>query len=422
MMTEQEQRPRIAYLTQGDPHDKRAWSCSLYYIGQALRQHCGDVSSIGPLPLPPPRLSDRLRAKSSRLLRRRYLYETNLRAAYTCGQQAARKLAVGVDSLSGGEVILRPDVIVAVASEAAIAYLETETPMVLVGDTTYAQLVDYFPYYSHISGRSLREIHTIEQRVFAKVRASIFTSEWAARFVIDRYHADPRHVYVVPFGVNLDSIPEPAIANARTRSETCRLLFMGVEWQRKGGDIAYQTLLALRAKGTDAELIVCGCTPPAQLVHKHMTVIPFLNKNDPRQQQQLEQLFITAHFLLLPTRADCAPNVFREASAFGLPVITTNTGGVSGIIHEGENGYMLPLSARGDDYAALIARIYGAEEHYTRIVQSSRAAFEQRLNWDAWGRSIHDILVQELEMGTSTANYAQSSSEHRFSDIRTGTG
>ncbi|MGB8348233.1 MAG: glycosyltransferase family 4 protein [Ktedonobacteraceae bacterium] len=422
MMTEQEQRPRIAYLTQGDPHDKCAWSCSLYYIGQALEQHCGAVSYTGPLPLPTPRLSDRLRAKSSRLLRRRYLYETNLRAAYTCGQQAARKLAVGVDSLSGGEVILRPDVIVAVASEAAIAYLETETPIVLVGDTTYAQLVGYFPYYTGLDARSLREIHSIGQRVFAKVRASIFSSEWAARFAIDRYHVDPRHVYVVPFGVNLDSIPGPAIANARARSETCRLLFMGVEWQRKGGDIAYQTLLALRARGTDAELIVCGCTPPAQLVHKHMTVIPFLNKNDPRQQQQLEQLFITAHFLLLPTRADCAPNVFREASAFGLPVITTDTGGVSGIIRDGENGYMLPLSARGDDYAALIARIYGDEEHYTRIVQSSRAAFEQRLNWDAWGRSIHDILVQELEMGTSTANYAQSSSEHRFSDIRTGTG
>jgi len=416
MMIEQEQRPRIAYLTQGDPRDKCAWSCSLYYIGQALEQHCGAVSYIGPLPLPAPGLPDRIRAKSSQLLRkRRYLHETNPRAARACGQQAARKLAVAAG-------VSRPDVIVAVASEAAIAFLETETPIVLVGDTTYAQLVEYFPYYTRLTARSLREIDTIGQRVFANVRASILSSEWAARFIIDHYHVDPRHVYIVPFGVNLDTIPRPALANARARSDLCRLLFMGVEWQRKGGDIAYQTLLALRAKGIDAELIVCGCTPPAQLGHQHMTVIPFLNKNDPRQQQQLEQLFITAHFLLLPTRADCAPNVFREASAFGLPVITTDTGGVSGIIRDGENGYMLPLSARGDDYAALIARIYGDEEHYTRIVQSSRAAFEQRLNWDAWGRSIHDILVQELERGTSTANYAPSPSEHRFSDIRTGAG
>lgn len=404
MMTDR--RLRIAYLTQDDPHDKRAWSCSLYYMGNALAQYCGDISYVGPLPLPAPGLFDRLRAKSLQLLlRRRYLYETNLRAARAVGGRFIASPDLSrpsrpLDSLSGGEVISRSDVIVAVASEAAIAYLKTETPIVLVGDTTYAQMVDYLPYYTRLAASTLREIDTIERRVFAKVRASIFSSEWAARFVIERYHVDPRHVYVVPFGVNLDSIPGPDVANARAPSETCRLLFMGVEWERKGGALAYKTLLALRAMGIDAELIVCGCTPPARFHHQHMTVIPFLDKNDPRQQQQLEQLFMTAHFLLLPTRADCAPNVLREASAFGLPVITTDTGGVSGIIRDSENGYMLPLSARGDDYAALIARIYGDAEQYMRLVRASRAAFEQRLNWDAWGRGIHDILAQE-RVGTS---------------------
>lgn len=419
-------RLNIAYLTQGDPRDKRAWSCSLYYIGQALQQHCGDVSCIGPQPLPAPKLFDKVRAKSSQLLlHRRYLHEINPRAARSIGAALSRP--------SHLLALSHPDIIVAVASEAAIAYLETETPIVLVGDTSFAQAVDYIPYYFHLSARSLREIDAIERRVFAKVRASIFSSQWAARFVIERYHVDPRHVYVIPFGVNFDSIPEPAIAAARTRSNTCRLLFMGVDWQRKGGDIAYETLLALRAMRIDAELIVCGCTPPARFAHHSMRVIPFLDKNDPRQQRQLEQLFTAAHFLLLPTRADCAPNVFREASAFGLPVITTDTGGISSIIRDGENGYMLPLSARGADYASLVARIYCDDEHYTRLARASRAAFEQRLNWDAWGQSIHDILMKELgrdgrderDKSAPTEEWGHNeapSSQNRFSDIRNGAG
>jgi hypothetical protein len=40
MITQQSNnRLRIAYLTQQDPLDKRSWSGSLYYMGQALQQH-----------------------------------------------------------------------------------------------------------------------------------------------------------------------------------------------------------------------------------------------------------------------------------------------------------------------------------------------------------------------------------------------
>src|SRR5260370_21070462 len=89
--------------------------------------------------------------------------------------------------------------------------------------------------------------------------------------------------------------------------------------------------------------------------------------------------------MILPASNDFVPMVFSEASAFGLPVITTNTGGVPGIITEGENGFMLPLSARGPEYADLIAGIYRDDQRYAELVASTRAAFEKRLNWDAWG-------------------------------------
>ena len=125
-----------------------------------------------------------------------------------------------------------------------------------------------------------------------------------------------------------------------------------------------------------------------------MTVIPYLDKNDERQAREIEELYTMSDFLILPTRADCAPNVFKEANAFGLPVITTDTGGVADVVRDGENGYVLPFEARGNAYARVIAELYQDEQRYWQLAQSSRAAFDERLNWDAWGKAVHAIMQE----------------------------
>lgn len=386
-MNDEKQRLKIAYLTLGDAKDKRTWSCSLYYIAQALQKHCGDVSYIGPILFAEPTLLSKICAKSSlSLWKKRYLHENSISQAKYCGKVATRRLSE------------QPyDVIVAVASEAAIAYLDTNIPIILVGDATFAQMFDYLPYYSNISQRSVRETIAVENMAIKKSSALVFSSEWAAQSAIEDCHAEKEQVYIVPFGVNFDIIPSVRVAQARKKSEHCKLLFMATDWQRKGGDIAFDTLLRLKERGIPAELIVCGCTPPKIFAHESMCVIPFLDKNDAIQSEKIEQLFATSDFLLLPTRADCAPNVFREANAFGLPVITTDTGGVSGIIREGENGCMLPFAARGNDYAEVIARLYQDDQRYTALVRSSRAAFEDRLNWDAWGSALQGIVLKTMQ-------------------------
>ena len=45
------------------------------------------------------------------------------------------------------------------------------------------------------------------------------------------------------------------------KSGRCHLLFLEVDWVRKGGDIAFETLLKLEELDMQAELLVCGCAP-----------------------------------------------------------------------------------------------------------------------------------------------------------------
>ncbi|TMC80116.1 MAG: glycosyltransferase family 4 protein, partial [Chloroflexi bacterium] len=112
-----------------------------------------------------------------------------------------------------------------------------------------------------------------------------------------------------------------------------RLLVSIMPWMaRKFILYLLEQILKLEELGIQAELTVCGCIPPDRFSHERMSVIPFLNRGDEAQRRQLENLFETSDFLFLPTRGETYGMVFCEASSFGLPSITTNTGGVSGAV------------------------------------------------------------------------------------------
>jgi hypothetical protein len=66
------------------------------------------------------------------------------------------------------------------------------------------------------------------------------------------------------------------------------------------------------------------------------------------------------------------------------------------LIRNGEDGFMLPYSAHDTEYAEVIARSYRDDQRYAELVRSSRAAFDERLNWDAWGMTVSDLIAQLL--------------------------
>ena len=155
-------------------------------------------------------------------------------------------------------------------------------------------------------------------------------------------------------------------------------------------------LLELERVGIEADLIVCGAVPPRNVAHKRLKIIPYLDKNKPAQRKRLMRLIGSSDFLILPTRRDTFGHVFCEANAYGVPAIATDVGGVAEVIRNGVNGYTLPLSAGPADYAELIRDIYLDDERYRRLVRGSRDEFEQRLNWDVWGRGVAEYMRKVL--------------------------
>jgi glycosyltransferase involved in cell wall biosynthesis len=351
------------------------------FMFSALKRQGCEVSALGPV-LSGARISLRCADILTRaVLGKSYDYRHSFLVAKEYAYRFGRKLRRG-----------NFDVIFAPAASSEISLLETGLPIVYLSDVLFADYQGYHPNALNLLHASASEGDRIERLALRKSAAFICPSAWTARCAKQNYGMRPESIRVLPFGANLERIPTHEEATRRKGLGTCRLLFLGVNWERKGGPIALETLQLLLAAGIDAELVVCGCVPPARVSHPKLTVIPFLSKREPSHIERLVQLLQSANFLILPTQADAFGIVFCEASSFGLPSIARNTGGVGGAITDGVNGYKLAPEEGAEAYARVILKLIQDPEAYHALCVSSRREYEQRLNWDAWGRGAKGTL------------------------------
>jgi glycosyltransferase involved in cell wall biosynthesis len=269
-----------------------------------------------------------------------------------------------------------------------LAYLETDKPLTVCADATFQSMLDYYPSFSRLDRVQREFAEDAERRVLQRASLLIYPSKWAAESAISHYGAAAERVVVQPSGANFgaNNHREDVMRWIDSRrSGEIRLLFIGKHWKRKGGEIAFDTMRILRDSGVTVRLDIVGCTPPEPAAsHEKVVVHGLLSISNEAQRKKLDSLFAQAHFLVVPSRAEAYGMIFCEANAFGVPAISTDTGGISTIIRDGINGYKLPLEAGAAEYATLVAEIAGDTIRYQDLAQSSFGEFESRLNWEKW--------------------------------------
>ena len=372
---------RIAVVSIGDPGKARFWSGTPFHMAKSLASEGNDIIHVGPLNapiLPVYKAYSRL----CRAFHRKGLspfHAGPVVAQYAA--DAARKIRVA-----------SPDIVFAPAGSSFAWGVPDGVPLVYASDATFRLVDNYHPNYRNLSRASRDIAERLERDTIARADLVLYPSKWAAESAVRDYGADPAKVHVIPWGANLEDAPDRGCALEERKPGPCRLLFIGVNWEEKGADIAVGTLNELKARGVDAELVICGCTPSKPCAQDGLTIIPFLDKNDRAQRERMSQLYRDADFFLLPTRADCYGIVFCEAAAHGVPSIAPATGGVPSAISDGETGILVPPSGTKVDYATVIADVFANPDRLARMKQSCRDAYEARLNWQAWGRRVSDLM------------------------------
>lgn len=376
-------RLKIAYVSIYDARDVNNWSGTGYYMAKTVEKHLGDIDYIDRLPQVNPAL---LRAKSfvySRLLGRYYMKDRTP----LMGRHYAREVE---KRLRGKQydLIFSPGAI-------PVAYLETRIPFCFWSDATFHSMLGY--QYTNLAGETIRDGIAMEQRALDNCLLACYSSQWAAESAVRHYHVDCDRVRVIPLGANMSEAPDSASCSHAV-STPLRLLFVGKEWDRKGGALAFEALVELERMAIDTRLTIVGCTPPDGYRHGNLQVHPFLDKQRAEDRAVLDGLYRTADFFLLPTRREPYGIVFCEANSYGIPVLATETGGVPTIVRNGENGFLLPLEASGREYAELVARIISDPAGYAALRASSRQRYEQELNWDSAGEALRKAVFEKLDL------------------------
>ncbi|WP_413531703.1 glycosyltransferase family 4 protein [Empedobacter brevis] len=266
-------------------------------------------------------------------------------------------------------------------------FLKIKKPIVYLNDANIGQLLNYYPYYSGFGILSKIETKYLEKKALKNYSKIIYSSDWAADYALKNYGIDKNKVEVIKFGANLE-VPKNWTFN-KEFSNKIIFLFLAVDWERKRGELAYKSLKILKDKGYNVELLILGCNPDIE--EDWVKIIPFLNKNEPSELKQIQEYLLSSHFLFVPTKADCTPIAFCEAAGYGLPIITTNTGGVSAHVENNKTGILLSDNASELDYAHKIEKLF-THDKIKEISIQSRMKYENELNWDTWGNNFLKLI------------------------------
>ena len=292
---------------------------------------------------------------------------------------------------------ISPHVVISLAASHKCCNLRGSWPVIHFSDGLFAAVTRYYDRYKKTSARSWRLGNLIQQRLIDRSAAVILTSDWALSEAQRDYRTDKTVLRVVPAGANLDYEPQGDIVASQKTS--LKLLFVGIDWHRKGGPLALRVTEILRENGAPkTELHVVGCSPPEARSKPGVTVHGRLSKADPTQRDQLDRLFREAAFLFVPSPQETFGLVYCEAAAYGLPSVACNTGGVPTIIRDGETGALLNMGAPPEEYARRILSIWNDRTRYDAMRRHARRFYERRLTWRAWG----DAMGEEIERAVTS--------------------
>lgn len=378
---------KIGFAARYDPRDKLTWSGTAYYTYQQLKKY-GEVE-IFQFPLP--KLLQEWLTMQKSINQRWFGKQTSVEFLSSYARYFSRQLTA---ALKKNPV----DILFVSASSQMIAEVKTDIPIVYMTDATFHQLQGYYKGFSNLPAYNIRQGVALDKKAFTQAAHCMLASDWCKQSAIHEYSIADKKITVVPCGANLDQVPTAEMITSK-QNGNCRVVFLGVDWERKGGAIALEAFRQFRKEHTTATMRIIGCVPPVEIMPEEgIEVIPFLDKNKAKEMHRLHEILLESDFLLLPTRAECAGIVFCEAAAYGIPSISTNTGGVANYVRDGINGYALPVEAGASEYAAVMNNIWKDQQEYTRLKKDSRRLFEKELNWDAWGQSfkkISDILIRK---------------------------
>ena len=155
------------------------------------------------------------------------------------------------------------------------------------------------------------------------------------------WNAPKKIDHVIYTGLNLDEIP---FSKNYNRSNPLNVLSIGRAHWIKGYDYALQSCKVLKEKGVPFQYSIIGGAGDEELqfLVDNLGLNNYVVLERRKPQSEIFSLMQEASLLLMPSLEEGIPNVVVEAMAIGLPVISTDCGGVPELITNDKDGWLVP--------------------------------------------------------------------------------
>lgn len=276
-------------------------------------------------------------------------------------------------------------------------------PTVMSLDATPILLERYSSWYLSRQHRRNILLHEIKRRIAHSAyhdaaRLLAWSNPVKGSLVID-YGVEPSKINILPPGINLKFWSIRQGRNLWPRNGG-NVLFVGGDFLRKGGDRLVS--IAKRPEFADSTFhFVTG--DRQETIGKNIRFYHSMKPNS----DELKSLYELADVFVLPTHADLAPtNALCEAMAMELPVMVTDVGGLSDIVSDGVNGYLLP-NEDNDELAFKLKSLLQQPDLRIRLGQTGRKLVKERFDLHKNARAVIQALVAACQAKRSCCESAQ---------------
>lgn len=224
----------------------------------------------------------------------------------------------------------------------------------------------------------------LETTVYDRATKIFTMSNHVRRSLIEQYHCPPDKVSCVFAGCNIELKPMPP-QNDDYRNK--HILFVGVEWERKGGPLLLEAFQRVLKKHPDARLTIVGTSPEVHL--PNVKVVGRVSLNEVRSHYPQASIFC------LPTRLEPFGIVFIEAMLYKIPVVAPNMGALPDFIQNGQSG-LLVTPNNVDALATALIDLLDHPERCRALGENGYTAVKDRYTWDAVGERLKESITASL--------------------------
>jgi len=218
----------------------------------------------------------------------------------------------------------------------------------------------------------------LERTIYANASKVFVMTQHVENTLLEDYGLPSSKVICVPPGRNTAA---PQLLPDQDQLREKRVLFVGVNWGRKGGPQLLEAFLRIVDRFPDAKLVIVGCNPPIN--HPNVEIVGKVSL------QAVEQEYLKAQIFAFPTRIEPAGFVVIEALMNKLPVVGSPIGILPGLIKDGEFGYLIAP----DDIQAManaLADLLGDPEKCRRMGESGSLSVRN----NTWAAAVAAIRAE----------------------------